>query len=244
MGYMSRKICEKEYSIMHRDKRPQKPARGLDGAREIVMLSLMKTLAGKIRDARKSAGLLQGDLACTTGISQSQISRIEAGKSRPHGDDLQRIARACGTTVAELYGEVVRESAAPYKTESGGLSVPVVGEVNTARPHIPVKSKALGNTDLFSVSERALVVRGDALKPFAGDGDKIIVDTAKPPQDGGICLARIKRGGDRGTFIKRFVDNDRDTAFLLPPVGQGEKPVIVKKADADFFRVVGVRYKG
>ncbi len=203
----------------------------------------MKSLAEKIREARKSAGLLQGDLARTTGLSQSQISRIEAGKSRPRGDDLQRIARACETTMAELYGEAVRERGAPYNAKSAGLSIPVVGEVNTAKPHMPVKSRDLGNTDLFSVSERALVVRGDALKPFAGDSDKIIIDTDKPPRDGGICLTRIKRGKDRGTFIKRYVDNDKDTAFLLPPVGQAGKPVIVRKADADFFRVVGVRYK-
>ena len=93
------------------------------------MLVGMKTLATRIREARKTIGLLQQDLANATGLSQGQISRIESGKSYPNSEDLRKIAVACSTTMAQLCGEVVREAPASYG--SGASSIRITGEVMT-----------------------------------------------------------------------------------------------------------------
>ncbi|GAG49595.1 unnamed protein product, partial [marine sediment metagenome] len=85
------------------------------------MLVCMKTLAKRIREARKSMGLLQQDLAAAAGLSQGQISRIESGKSYPNSEDLRKIARACNTTVAQLCGEVVYEAPVCYGAGSSAI---------------------------------------------------------------------------------------------------------------------------
>lgn len=49
-----------------------------------------------IIDARKSAGLTQKQLSEKTGISQSDISRLETGNSNPSIRTLQRLAEGMG----------------------------------------------------------------------------------------------------------------------------------------------------
>ena len=49
-------------------------------------------LGAAIKDARKRAGLRQGDLAARTDLTQSYLSQIESGKKEPHLSKLRRIA--------------------------------------------------------------------------------------------------------------------------------------------------------
>ena len=47
-------------------------------------------------DARKAAGLTQKQLADTTGIAQSDISKLETGSANPSLRTLQRLAQGMG----------------------------------------------------------------------------------------------------------------------------------------------------
>lgn len=51
---------------------------------------------GLIREARRSAGLTQTELARRAGTSQAAISRYESGTSSPSVATLQRLLAACG----------------------------------------------------------------------------------------------------------------------------------------------------
>lgn len=57
----------------------------------------------RLRDIRKAKGFSQLKLALMTGIPPSEISRIENGWLKPYPGWRKRLARALGTTEAELF---------------------------------------------------------------------------------------------------------------------------------------------
>lgn len=63
-------------------------------------------MTNNLRTVRKAAGLEQEELAARSGISQGTISRIERGSPAPSVDTALALARALGTTVEHLFGEV------------------------------------------------------------------------------------------------------------------------------------------
>ena len=52
--------------------------------------------ARALRWARLTAGLSQKDLAAKTGVPQSTVGRIEAGRTDPRSSTLIKLLRACG----------------------------------------------------------------------------------------------------------------------------------------------------
>lgn len=72
----------------------------------------LRSIWGKrLRAARKAAGLSQLELASLLGTIQEQISRWENGVYAPVDDMRPRLAKALGTTVADLF---------PYPDDSNG----------------------------------------------------------------------------------------------------------------------------
>ena len=59
-------------------------------------------VASKIRDCRVNAGLTQEKLAELSGLPQSHISRLEAGKHSPSHMTLKKIANALGIPMSKL----------------------------------------------------------------------------------------------------------------------------------------------
>src|SRR6059058_1834176 len=49
-----------------------------------------------VREGRKRAGLTQKDLADSAGTTQSAIARLEAGRSTPSLETVERLLRLCG----------------------------------------------------------------------------------------------------------------------------------------------------
>jgi transcriptional regulator with XRE-family HTH domain len=64
---------------------------------EIVAL-----FAAKLRELRHSRGMTQAELARHSQITTSYIGRLEAGGAAPGIDLVDRLAKALGTTVADL----------------------------------------------------------------------------------------------------------------------------------------------
>lgn len=60
--------------------------------------------AVKIKAARENAGLTIRALAEKTGLSTATIQYAESGKSVPRVNTLEKIAAACGVTIADLQG--------------------------------------------------------------------------------------------------------------------------------------------
>jgi transcriptional regulator with XRE-family HTH domain len=65
------------------------------------------SLAGRIRDARKSAEMTLDELAVKAGVSKTylwELEKDEAGEKKPSADVLLKIANALSTTIAHLMG--------------------------------------------------------------------------------------------------------------------------------------------
>ncbi|GHS93116.1 hypothetical protein AGMMS50276_02660 [Synergistales bacterium] len=65
---------------------------------------MAQSIGANIRAKRRSLGLNQGDLAARLGLTQANVSRIEAGAKGPSGEMLLNIARELGCDVRELLG--------------------------------------------------------------------------------------------------------------------------------------------
>ena len=62
----------------------------------------LRRVSGRIREARKNAGLTQNELAAKSGLPQSHISRIENARHSPSHATREKIARALGIPVSRL----------------------------------------------------------------------------------------------------------------------------------------------
>lgn len=60
---------------------------------------------GRIRQARRRAGLSQEELAKTSGVSPATVAQAELGHRQPQGRTLRKLATTLGVEVAELIEE-------------------------------------------------------------------------------------------------------------------------------------------
>lgn len=67
------------------------------------MEDILKRLGTRIKEERKKARLTQEGLAERTGLSVDYIGYIERGKQAPYLRTLERIAKALGVEVYELF---------------------------------------------------------------------------------------------------------------------------------------------
>ena len=63
---------------------------------------LRTVIGANVRDQRRIVGLTQRQLATTVGVTDAQISRIEAGKSSPSVELLALLADTLDTTPSTL----------------------------------------------------------------------------------------------------------------------------------------------
>jgi uncharacterized Tic20 family protein len=70
----------------------------------------MNQLGTKIIQTRKMKGISQEKLSEAAQINLRTIQRIEKGDTYPHGDTLQRIAKALGTPLEDLVEDVSEEN--------------------------------------------------------------------------------------------------------------------------------------
>jgi transcriptional regulator with XRE-family HTH domain len=68
-------------------------------------------IGNKIRTAREAKGLTQKQVAIEIGMDQSQYSNIEKGKTDPYTSTVEKIAKALGMTLSELFSsdDIFRE---------------------------------------------------------------------------------------------------------------------------------------
>lgn len=60
--------------------------------------------AGRVREARKLAGMSQAELARRIGIHRSSVRHWESGRSGPSDENLKQAAEALGVTAVSLWG--------------------------------------------------------------------------------------------------------------------------------------------
>ena len=87
----------------------------------------VESIAAHIREARRSAGLTQRELASRVGVASNTVWAWEAGRVRPTHEHLVEIAFHCETGVRELEGrewvrsELLREAEVSFRDAVEGL---------------------------------------------------------------------------------------------------------------------------
>ena len=66
-------------------------------------MNIKQLLGAKIRDIRKKKNFSQGYFSELIEMNPRQIVRIENGESFPTAENLEKIAKALGTTIQELF---------------------------------------------------------------------------------------------------------------------------------------------
>jgi len=62
-------------------------------------------IASRIREARRAAGLSQGQVARMLGLQRPSVSEMEAGRRRVSGDEITRLAELFDVSTSWLLGE-------------------------------------------------------------------------------------------------------------------------------------------
>lgn len=154
----------------------------------------MKSIGERIKEARKSAGLTQLELAKKTDLSRSYIGDIEKDRYNPSVSTLQLIATATNTPLEDLLPST--KTASPT---GRGVRIPVLGRVVAGIP-IEAVEEILDyeeiTPELAATGEFfALQVRGASMEPTLRDGDIVIVKK-QPTVDSGDIAIVLVNGND------------------------------------------------
>lgn len=157
----------------------------------------MKSIGERIKDARKSAGLTQLELAKKTELSRSYIGDIEKDRYNPSVSTLQLIATATNTPLEDLL-----PSTKTVSPTGRGVRIPVLGRVVAGIP-IEATQEILGyeeiTPDLAKTGEFfALQVKGDSMLPKLEEGDIVIVKCQEDVETGDIAIVLVN--GDEATI--------------------------------------------
>lgn len=154
----------------------------------------MKSIGERIKEARKSAGLTQLELAKKTELSRSYIGDIEKDRYNPSVSTLQLIATATNTPLEDLL-----PSTKPVSPIGRGVRIPVLGRVVAGIP-IEAVEEILDyeeiTPELAATGEFfALQVKGSSMEPTLRDGDVVIVKK-QPTVDSGDIAIVLVNGND------------------------------------------------
>lgn len=157
----------------------------------------MKSIGERIKDARKSAGLTQLELAKKTDLSRSYIGDIEKDRYNPSVSTLQLIATATNTPLEDLLPST--KTASPT---GRGVRIPVLGRVVAGIPIDAIEEiidyeeipKSMAATGEFF----ALQVKGDSMLPKLEEGDVVIVKKQADVETGDIAIVLVN--GDEATI--------------------------------------------
>lgn len=170
----------------------------------------MKSIGERIKEARKSAGLTQLELAKKTELSRSYIGDIEKDRYNPSVSTLQLIATATNTPLEDLLPST--KTASPT---GRGVRIPVLGRVVAGIP-IEAVEEILDyeeiTPELAATGEFfALKIRGHSMEPRMMEGDVVIVRRQDDVESGDVAIVLVN--GNEAT-VKR-VKKQEDGITLI-----------------------------
>lgn len=183
-------------------------------------------MATRLKAARKRSGMTQDALAKLSGVSNSTVSRIEAGViSSPGVDVLRRLSDSLRVELSELTGEHpltprratifeetayvplmrVRVQASGHPTwDDTRESVVVSADIARGRPNI-----------------RAAIVSGACMEPVVMAGERIVFDPDAHQQNGDLVVVTDDEGA---TLVKWFRVDSLGRPYLRANDGTEMRP--------------------
>ena len=196
----------------------------------------MKSIGERIKEARKTAGLTQVELAKKTDLSRSYIGDIEKDRYNPSVSTLQLIAKA---TNAPL--ETLLPSTKPQQPAGRGVRIPVLGRVVAGIP-IEAVEEILDyeeiTPELAATGEFfALKIRGHSMEPRMMEGDVVIVRRQDDVDSGDVAIVLVN--GDEAT-VKRVKKQEEGITLIATNTSVYEPHFYSNKEIADLpVRILG-----
>lgn len=196
----------------------------------------MKSIGERIKDARKSAGLTQLELAKKTDLSRSYIGDIEKDRYNPSVSTLQLIATATNTPLEDLLPST--KTASPT---GRGVRIPVLGRVVAGIP-IEAVEEILDyeeiTPELAATGEFfALKIRGHSMEPRMMEGDVVIVRRQDDVDSGDVAIVLVN--GDEAT-VKRVKKQPEGITLIATNTSVYEPHFYSNKEIADLpVRILG-----
>lgn len=196
----------------------------------------MKSIGERIKDARKSAGLTQLELAKKTDLSRSYIGDIEKDRYNPSVSTLQLIATATNTPLEDLLPST--KTASPT---GRGVRIPVLGHVVAGIP-IEAVEEILDyeeiTPELAATGEFfALKIRGHSMEPRMMEGDVVIVRRQDDVDSGDVAIVLVN--GDEAT-VKRVKKQEEGITLIATNTSVYEPHFYSNKEIADLpVRILG-----
>lgn len=170
----------------------------------------MKSIGERIKEARKSAGLTQLELAKKTELSRSYIGDIEKDRYNPSVSTLQLIATATNTPLEDLLPST--KTASPT---GRGVRIPVLGRVVAGIPieaveeildYEEITPELAASGDFF-----ALKIRGHSMEPRMMEGDVVIVRRQDDVESGDVAIVLVN--GNEAT-VKRVKKQEEGITLI------------------------------
>lgn len=196
----------------------------------------MKSIGERIKDARKSAGLTQLELAKKTDLSRSYIGDIEKDRYNPSVSTLQLIATATNTPLEDLLPST--KTASPT---GRGVRIPVLGRVVAGIP-IETVEEILDyeeiTPELAATGEFfALKIRGHSMEPRMMEGDVVIVRRQDDVESGDVAIVLVN--GNEAT-VKRVKKQPEGITLIATNTSVYEPHFYSNKEIADLpVRILG-----
>lgn len=196
----------------------------------------MKSIGERIKEARKSAGLTQLELAKKTELSRSYIGDIEKDRYNPSVSTLQLIATATNTPLEDLL-----PSTKTVSPTGRGVRIPVLGRVVAGIP-IEAVEEILDyeeiTPELAATGEFfALKIRGHSMEPRMMEGDVAIVRRQDDVDSGDVAIVLVN--GDEAT-VKRVKKQPEGITLIATNTSVYEPHFYSNKEIADLpVRILG-----
>lgn len=190
----------------------------------------------KIVLIRKSKGISQRKLAEMLKWSPSNLLRIEKGRVIPSLKTLEEIAKKLEVPITQL----LEPSLSP--------TVPVVGLASAGEGEFFTDQGYPQGAGMYYIERPpqfndpngfGVEISGDSMSPKYEDGQVVLVDTRKRPQNGDFALVGLMNGDK---FVKRY--RESQGYVILESINPLYPPIIVQKEEIRFaYKIVWAREK-
>lgn len=189
----------------------------------------MMSIGARLRQARRSVGMTQQELADHCAVSRAAVAQWEADQTRPSFAHLQAATDALGVWISWVTGNEshpgMADAQAPF--EAPTREIPVIDYVRAGHWDSVIDAYPPGAGMSRVAIDRplgenafALLVRGESMAPDYRDGDCLIVDPSVSPRPGDHVIAKLE-DEDEATFKKfrpRGLDPEGNAMIELVPL--------------------------
>lgn len=190
------------------------------------MLNGDGTVATRLKAARERRGMSQNTLASRSGVSNSTISRIEAGViSSPGVDVLRKLSDTLRVELSEITGERLLSPRRASIFEEVAY-VPLMRVRVQASGH-PQWDDTHDNVVVSAAivrgrpNIRAVSVTGWCMEPFVMAGERVVFDPDAHPQNGDMVIVTDDEGA---TLVKWFRLDPLGRPYLRAADGTEMRP--------------------